>query len=155
MQVGEDFLVDIVEQMSVGGRVEINVLFDGVDDLAKQRAGLHVVVGIFEHRADHAAMRGYACFGGKLLQGRKKVVVDEVDKFFAGHAFRVLGPVAPAKSAMQRRAVAGLCQLPLLFLVVEDFQEQQPADLTDALGIAIDAYIFAHDVLDGLDKGCK
>jgi hypothetical protein len=39
----------------------------------------------------------------------------------------------------------------LLVLVVDDFEEKHPAELGDALGIAIDAGVLAHDVLDGFD----
>ena len=40
---------------------------------------------------------------------------------------------------MQWRLVAGNGELPFLFLVVEYFQEKQPDDLANALGVAIDA----------------
>jgi hypothetical protein len=52
-----------------------------------------------------------------------------------------------------RRAVIVLHQLQLLILVVDDFQEEHPAQLADALGIAIDAGILAHDVLNGFNDG--
>ena len=38
-------------------------------------------------------------------------------------------------------------------MIVVDFQEQHPAKLGDALGVAINADIFTHDVLDGFDGG--
>ena len=44
-------------------------------------------------------------------------------------------------------------ELELFFLRVEDLQEQQPDELPDALRVAIDAGVLAHDVLDGLDDG--
>jgi hypothetical protein len=37
----------------------------------------------------------------------------------------------------------------LLILIVDDFQEEHPAELGDALGVAINAGVLAHDVLDG------
>ena len=40
-----------------------------------------------------------------------------------------------------------------LILVVDDLEKKHPAQLADALGIAIDAGVLAHDVLDGLDEG--
>jgi hypothetical protein len=46
--------------------------------------------------------------------------------------------------------VAGEFQL--FFLVVEDLQEQQPGDLLDALRVAVDAGVLAHDVLDGFER---
>jgi hypothetical protein len=42
--------------------------------------------------------------------------------------------------------------LPFLLLVVEDFQKNQPDHLADALRVTIDAYVLAHDVLDGFDE---
>src|SRR5690606_11472668 len=49
--------------------------------------------------------------------------------------------------------VTGHGELPLLFLVVEDLQENQPDHLADALSVTIDANILAHDVLYGFDQG--
>ena len=69
-------------------------------------------------------------------------------------------PVMPSGSAAQvrhrsfcgnGRAVAVLHQLQLLVLVVDDLEEEHPAELRDALGIAIDAGVLAHDVLNGFD----
>ena len=37
--------------------------------------------------------------------------------------------------------------------VAVDFEEQHPAELANALRIAVDAGILAHDVLDGFDRG--
>ena len=51
----------------------------------------------------------------------------------------------------ERRAVVVLHQLQLLVLVVDDLEEEHPAELGDALGVAIDADVLAHDVLDGFD----
>ena len=42
-------------------------------------------------------------------------------------------------------------QLQFLILIVDDLEEEHPAKLRDALGVAIDADILAHDVLDGFD----
>ena len=54
---------------------------------------------------------------------------------------------------MQRRLVIRHGDVPLLLLVVEDLQEDQPDQLADALGVTIDADILAHDVLNGFDQG--
>ena len=82
---------------------------------------------------------------------RKKLRVNKCKEFFARDAFGIGCPGAPAKLRRDRRAVAVLHQLQLLILVVDDFHEEHPAELGDALGIAIDAGILAHDVLDGFD----
>ena len=75
----------------------------------------------------------------------------KVEQLVAGDAFGVGGPGAPAELRWDGRAVAVLHQLQLLILVVDDLEEEHPAELGDALGVAIDAGILAHDVLDGFD----
>ena len=54
LQVVEDLLVDVAEVLALGQVVEVDLL-DLVDDLPHELAGLHVVVGILEYVADHAA----------------------------------------------------------------------------------------------------
>jgi hypothetical protein len=39
----------------------------------------------------------------------------------------------------------------LLVLVVDDLQKEHPAELREALGVAIDTRVLPHDVLNGLD----
>jgi hypothetical protein len=34
---------------------------------------------------------------------------------------------------------------------VDDFQKEHPAELGEALGVAVDAHVLAHDVLNGFD----
>jgi hypothetical protein len=51
------------------------------------------------------------------------------------------------------RAVVVLQEFEFLILVVDDLEEEHPAQLADALGVAIDAGVLAHDVLDGFDEG--
>ena len=83
-------------------------------------------------------------------------MLTNVEQFFAGDAFGIGGPGTPPEFLRDGRAVAVLHQLQLLVLVVDDFQEKHPAELRDALGIAIDAGILAHDVLyrfDGVANG--
>ena len=58
---------------------------------------------------------------------------------------------SPPKLRWDGRAIPVLHQFQLLILVVDDFHEEHPAELRDALGIAIDAGILAHDVLDRFD----
>jgi hypothetical protein len=41
----------------------------------------------------------------------------------------------------------------LLVLVVDDLEKEHPAQLGQALGVAIDADVLAHEVLDGFDCG--
>ena len=39
--------------------------------------------------------------------------------------------------------------LPFLFALIKNLEELHPGKLADTLGIAVDAVILAHDVLDG------
>ncbi|MNL22761.1 hypothetical protein D3C87_1441210 [compost metagenome] len=91
----------------------------------------------------------------QVLQLGKQVVVDKVFQRLAGHTFRVGGPGTPAATVGNGRAVVVVHQLPFQLAVIEDFQEQQPNQLSDALGVAVYANVFAHDVLDGLDGGAN
>jgi hypothetical protein len=38
-------------------------------------------------------------------------------------------------------------------LIADDLEKEHPAQLADALGVAIDAHVLAHDVLNGFDGG--
>ena len=150
LQVVEDLLVDVAEVLALGEVVEVHPV-DLVDDLPHELAGLHVVVGVLEHIAHHAAAVGLFSGDGQFLELREKLGVDEGQQFIAGDAFGIGGPGAPLELFRDGRAVAVLHQLQLLVLVVDDLEEEHPAELGDALGIAIDADILAHDVLDGFD----
>ena len=78
LQVAQDLLVDAAEGVAVARVVEVDFA-DLVDDLAHQRAGLHVVVGVFEHAADDAGALARRAVGDQLfLQRRKELVIDEV-----------------------------------------------------------------------------
>ena len=52
----------------------------------------------------------------------------------------------------QWRFVGIVKKFKLGFTVIKDFEKEHPTELGKALGITIDASIFAHDVLDGFDE---
>ena len=93
LQVVEDLLVDVAEVLALGEVVEID-LVDLVDDLPHELAGLHVVVGILEHVAHHAAAVALLAGGGEFLELREELRVDEGEQ---------LSPVMPSGSAAQAR----------------------------------------------------
>ena len=128
-----------------------STLVDLVDDLPHELAGLHVVVGVLEHIAHDAAAVALLAGGGQFLERGEQLVVDEGEQFVAGDAFGIGGPGAPLELLRDRRAVAVLHQFQFLVLVVDDLEEEHPAELGDALGVAIDADVLAHDVLNGFD----
>jgi len=150
LQVGEDLLVDIAEVLALDEVVEID-LVDLVDDLAQQLARLHVVVGVLEDIANDATAIALLASDGKVFELGKEFVVDEGEQPFAGDAFWIGGPRAPAQIGRDGRAIAGLQHFKLLVLVIDDFEEEHPAELGDALGVAINAGVLAHDVLNGFN----
>ena len=52
----------------------------------------------------------------------------------------------------ERGAVVVLKEFELGFAVVEDFEKEHPAELFEALGVAVGSGVLAHDVLDGFDE---
>ena len=76
LQVIEDLLVDVAEVLALDEIVEID-LVDLVDDLAQQLARLHVVVGILEDIAHHAAAVALLAGNGEFLELRKELAIDE------------------------------------------------------------------------------
>ena len=89
---------------------------------------------------------------GQSLELRQERVVDEVEQRFAGDAFVVGGPGGPAQVLRERRLVVVAEEFEFLFAVVEDLQEEHPAELLEALRVAVGAGVLAHDVLDGFDE---
>ena len=152
LQVAQDLLVEVAEQVAVLHLVEVDAGDDLVDHLAHQVAGLHVVVGVLEDAADDEAAL-VVVRRLEVLEGGEELDVDEVEQLVAGHALGVGRPVAPAQRLGDGRAVGVVEQLVLGFLVVVDLEEEHPDQLADALRVAIDADILAHDVLDGFDEG--
>jgi hypothetical protein len=69
-------------------------------------------------------------------------------------------PVMPSRpwpswtsgGAGERRLVVVAEEFHLLLAVVEDLEEEHPAELFEALGVAVGAGVLAHDVLDGFDE---
>ena len=110
-----------------------------VDHLAHQLAGLHVVVGVLEHVPHDAAAVAGLVGDLEALERGEEVAVDEGQQLLAGDALRVCGPGPPLEPRRDGRAVAVPQKLQLLVLVVDDLEEEHPAQLADALGVAIDA----------------
>src|SRR3546814_7826575 len=69
----------------------------------------------------------------------------------AGDAFGVGGPGRPAEMSWDRGLVVIAEEHQRLFLIIQNLQEEHPDQLPDALSIAIDACVLAHDILNGFD----
>ena len=135
--------------MAVLGGVEVD-LVELIQHLADDGAVLHVVVRAFEDIAeDHSA----AVAGGDVdvAEAGEEHAVDEVLEFVASHAFGVGGPVSPLEFCGDDGLVVVLKKFKLLVFVVDDLEGDHPAELFDALGVAGDALVLAHDVLKRLD----
>jgi len=115
----------------------------------------HVVEGVLEDVLDDAPAVARFRRSRQAPQLREEFAVGEGEQLVAGDAFGVGGPGAPAQRLGDRRPVAGLEQFQFAVLVVDDLEEEHPAQLADALGVAVDATVLAHDVLDGLDEGAN
>ena len=90
--------------------------------------------------------------GGQLvLQCREKLHIYKLGQRFSGYAFGVFCPCAPAQMIRERGFIFVFQQLKLILPVIEYLQKEHPDKLTDALGIAVNADILAHDILNGFN----
>ena len=87
------------------------------------------------------------------LEPGEEFVIDEIEQGVAGDALRIGSPGAPLQGLGDGRGIIRAHQLEFLILIVDDLEEEHPAQLGNALGIAINAGILAHDVLDGFYGG--
>ena len=138
LQVVKDLLIDVAEMLLLRQIIEVH-LIDFIDDLAHELAGLHVVVGVLEHIAHNTTAICLLSGDREFLELGEEFGVDEGEQLFAGDALRVGSPRAPTELFWDGRAVALLHQLHLLVLVIDDLEEKHPAELGDALGIAVHA----------------
>jgi len=149
LEILEKLLVDVAEHVAIVGRVEVDAV-DLVDDLPHQRAVLHVVVGVLEGRPDEAG--DAVATAGESLQPRQQEVVDEVEQGIARDTLFVRGPGGPTQRLGQGGPVVVAQQFEFLLPVIEDLQEEHPAELLKTLRVAVSAGVLAHDVLDGFDE---
>ena len=157
LQAAQDGLVDFAKGVAVVVFVEVD-LVDDVDDLAQENAILHVVVVVFEGGAHDDLVHRSVFVDLDGFEGWEEFVVDEVQKVVAGEGgpvFVVGGPVVPAEFVGDDGTVVVVVEFPGFFLGVVDFEEEDPDHLLDALGVAVDAGVVAHDVLQAFDKICE
>jgi hypothetical protein len=122
---------------------------DLVDDLPHQRAVFHAVVGSVEGGFNE---RDDVATAVEDFQPGQQVVVSKGEQSVPGDAFFIGGPVGPAEFVWKRGFIVVAQDFHLLFTIIEDFQEEHPAELSKSLSIAINTSIFAQDILDGLDE---
>ena len=141
-----------------------------VDDVAQEVTADHPVLHALEHGGDDIAPV-VAVGAGEGAQVAEQagalfavgaggfLVVDEGEQFVAGDAVGLGGPVAPAV----RRFDGGLELLPgelglalaLEFQIIEEFQEHDPGEHRQAVEVAVEALVLAHDVARGLEESAE
>ena len=153
LELAQERFVEVAQEVGLLGVGEVDGGVDLVEDHAQEGAVLHVVVGFLEGLADDGlAARGRGG-DGECLERGEEVAVDEVEEGLAGEgALGVGGPVAPTEALRDDGAVALVKELPILLFGIVDFEEEDPGELLDALGVAGDAGILAHDVAEALDE---
>ena len=162
LQFLQDGFVNLSEGVALLIVAEIQ-LVDHVDDLAQQDAVFHVVVGVGKGALDDGLFDGGAgiyldAFHQQgaagvpdilALQDGEERIVDKVQQPVTGHGgagFIIVGPVLPAAFLRENGLIVFVVPLPVLFLCVVHFQKQHPRNLLNALGIAVDARVIAHNI---------
>jgi hypothetical protein len=125
------------------------------DDFAQLVAGSHVVVRAIEDLLDEGgALGGVRSFA--VLEGGEEAVggmIDEEDELLACDALGGGRPVPPTEFFRNDELIPVAEEFEFLILFVEDFGEEEPTELLQALGIARDAAVLPHDFADVFDDG--
>lgn len=138
-----------------------------IDDIAQEIAVDHAVDRAAKDRDDHVT----AITAVDALQAEKAgeqagtflavgadgfIVVHKLDQLIAGDAVGLGGPVAPAIGRFDggAEALAGQLHVGLadLFQVVQELQEHDPGEHRQAVEVAVQSLVLAHDVARGLDE---
>ena len=149
LQTAENRFVDLAEGVTVLVLLKIDLVND-IDNLAKQDAILHIVVIVLESRADNNLAHGGVFVDFDGFEGREQLSVHEIQKRIAGECLAILvvdGPIAPAQILRDDGGVILIVKLPDILLGVIHLQKEDPNHLLYSLGIAVDARIIPHDVL--------
>ena len=133
---------------------------DLVDDVAQQVAALHAVVDALEDGGDHvapvAAVRALQSGAGRrtgpgprAVGPDRFVVVDERDQLVAGDAVLLRRPIAPAVRRLDGGAEVSPLSVRLLLAqllqVVEELEEHDPGEHRQAVEVAVQPLVLAHD----------
>ena len=154
LQLFQDRLIDFAKGMALLIIVQLQ-LVDHVDDLTEKNTILHVVVGVGKGGLHDGLPDGRGGVHRQLFQRGEQGVVDEVQKLVARHGVTgpvIMRPIHPAAGSGNDGDIVLLVEFPFLFLAVIDFQKQHPCDLLDALGVAVDSGVIAHDIPQALYK---
>jgi hypothetical protein len=146
--------VDFIEVVLVLLLVKID-LVDLINYLPDERARLHIVIGVLKHSANDRG--AWIRISGEyaIFKSFEKFAVDEIQEVVASHPFRIGRPIPPSQLLRDRRLILRIIKFPFFLFVVEDFQEEYPDELREALRVTVHASILAHNVLDRFDGVLK
>ena len=151
-------------ELVAGGEMDAG---DLVDDVAQEVAADHAVLDALEDRGDDVAavVAVGTSEGAQILEQAGAalavgadgfIVVDEADEVLAGDAVGLGGPIAPAIGRLDGglELIAGElgCGLALDFEIVEELEEHDPGQHRQAVEVAVEALVLAHDVARGFEE---
>ena len=148
LQLLQDGLVNLAEGVAFLIVAEVQVV-DHVDDLPQQYAVLHVVVGIGKGGLHDGLFDGGGRAHRQAFQREEQLVVHKIQQSVAGEGgagFVIVCPVLPAALFGNDGLIRLIIPFPVLLLCIVHLQKQHPGNLLDALCVAVDTGIVAHDV---------
>lgn len=151
MEFFQERFVDFTECVPVRIIFEVD-LVDQVNELTDENTVLHVLVRILEHCPNHGLTERRRRGDRQRFEDWEEFSVEERQQFLTGlgaSVFSVGRPRSPAEMFGDDRLVGGVVELPVGFFRVVDLEEQQPGELGDALGVAVDPGVSAHDLAGG------
>ena len=141
------------------------------DDIAQQIAALHAVGQPLKHGSDHVAPLSTGSIAPQIAQigeqagtlragGQRGLLVSQKrQQVRPGQAVGRSGPVAPAVGRGNRAAIRPPGQFGALFLntlqVVQELEKHDPGQHGQAVQVAVQALVLAHDLARRLDDAVE
>ena len=154
-------------ELARGGEVDPG---DLVDHVAQEIAADHAVLDAGKDGGDHVAAVVAVGAGEPAKVGEKPrtaravgpgalLLVDEGEQFVAGDSLGTGGPVTPAVGWFDGRSESlsgeGRLRLALEFQIVEELEKHDPGEHRQAVEVAVEALVLAHDVAGGLEQAAE
>ncbi len=146
---GVDLVDDVAQQVAIDHAVD-DAAKDGGDDVAPVDAAGSL----------QAAQVGKEAGAFCAIGPRGLFVIDEGDEVAARqYGFVAVGPVAPAIGCFDGGAEAFAANLGLglvqLLHVVQEFEEEYPGEHGQAVQVAVEPFVLAHNVAHGFDDASE
>ena len=154
LQLLEDRFINLAKGMAFLIVAKVDII-DHVDDLTQQHTVLHVVVGVGKGCLHNRLFDRRGGVYRQLLERREERIVHEIQQLIARHGLSgliVMRPIRPAAILRNDGHIVLIIPFPVLFLRIVYLEEEHPRNLLNALSIAIDACVVAHDVAQSLYK---